>query len=237
MKDDSRGVAARGYEEETMKASWAILGGLAWSASEYAIHRFVGHGPRLVPPTTLRERLSPRGLMAAFNAEHVAHHTDTTYFAATRHKAIAACVAAPLTFAVVAPFAGVGRAASFTAGFVAVYTGYEVAHRLVHTNAPRTAYGRWMRRHHLSHHHRSPRANHGVTSALWDHVVGTHQPHERVKIPRSAAPVWLVDPATQDVRAEYAADYELVGRPGTESSAPRRARPKGAEPVAAAVEA
>ena len=29
-----------------IKLPWLLLGGAAWTAGEYAIHRFVGHGPK-----------------------------------------------------------------------------------------------------------------------------------------------------------------------------------------------
>ncbi|NUP07558.1 MAG: hypothetical protein HOW73_16035 [Polyangiaceae bacterium] len=188
---------------------WAALGGLSWTASEYVIHRFIGHGKSRHMPDKLLQRLTPKGFMAAFNAEHRAHHTDTTYFAASSHKAGAAAVAIPALTAVLAPILGVRRACAFASGYSVAYGAYEVAHRLVHVAAPRTRYGRWMRKHHLDHHHRTPRANHGVTSALWDHVFGTNQPAERVRIPRRAAPAWMVDESGQ-VRAEFAGDYEII---------------------------
>lgn len=50
-----------------------LLGSAAWTASEYALHRFVGHG---------RKRTG-RGLLAELNREHLAHDADRTYFAPT----------------------------------------------------------------------------------------------------------------------------------------------------------
>jgi AcrR family transcriptional regulator len=81
----------------------------------------------------------------------------------------------------------------------------------LHTHPPKGPYSRWIRRHHLVHHHRNPRMNHGVTSPLWDLVAGTEIPLETIKIPRHMAPAWLVDPVTRAVRPEHAADYALVG--------------------------
>ena len=42
-----------------MSITWFVLGGLSWSASEYAIHRFVGHGPKREVPTSLLARATP----------------------------------------------------------------------------------------------------------------------------------------------------------------------------------
>lgn len=186
-------------------------GGLAWSASEYLIHRFVGHGPKRAPPKTLLGRLSPIGLAYEFNREHLAHHATPSYFAATSKKVLAASIAIPALGAALSPVLGVRRATSFALGFGTVYGGYEVIHRILHTRAPRTRYGRWYRRHHLLHHHKTPRQNHGVTSALWDHVFGTHDPVERVRVPRHVAPKWMMDDAGH-IKPEYADHYEIVGK-------------------------
>ncbi len=194
-----------------MKTSlvWLGLGGLAWSASEYAIHRFVGHGPKRTKPGRLG-LLTPGGFAYEFNREHLAHHADTTYFAPTWRKAIAGTTAIAALTALGTPLLGPRRARAFALGFGGVYLAYEVMHRITHTRAPRTRYGRWVRRHHLLHHHKTPRQNHGVTSPIWDHLFGTDLPHEKVRIPRHVAPAWLVD-ARGEVKAEYASEYELVG--------------------------
>ena len=208
-----------------MTIGWAIMGGLAWTASEYAIHRFIGHGPKRELEPSLWRKLTPGGLAAEFNAEHLAHHADPSYFAATARKARAAAVAVPLVGALAAPLLGRRRAAAFAIGFGVVYGGYEVLHRHIHTRPPTGPYGRWARRQHLLHHHKTPRLNHGVTSALWDVVFSTHVPVERVRVPRHVAPVWLVD-ASGEVRPEFAADYELVGK--------KRGEKGAAEPVVVA---
>jgi hypothetical protein len=171
--------------------TWFVLGSASWSAAEYAIHRFVGHGPKRARPASLLGRLGPAALAYEFNREHLAHHADPTYFAATSRKVLAAAVAIPVATLALTPFVGVRRALSFAAGFSVAYGTYEFLHRRVHTHPPRGRYGRWLRRHHLAHHYKTPRANHGVTSPLWDRIFGTEQPVERIRVPKRSAPVWL----------------------------------------------
>jgi hypothetical protein len=197
--------------------TWMGLGSLVWTASEYAIHRFVGHGPPRARATSWAERLRPSGLAAEFNVEHVAHHADPTYFAPTTHKLAAAAVAVPAVSGVLAPFVGRRSALAFAVGLSSTYLAYEVLHRRIHTHGPTGPYSRWMRRHHLHHHHRTPRGNHGVTSPVWDLVFGTHAPPERVSVPRAAAPAWMIDPASGELRAGLEGDYELVGKPASRS--------------------
>lgn len=211
-----------------MSIAWFLLGAASWSASEYVIHRFVGHGPKRAPVASLLARLTPSGLAAEFNREHLAHHTDPSYFAPTERKVLAAAAVVPVLAASLTPLVGVRRAASFSAGFAVTYGAYEVLHRRIHTHPPRGRYGRWLRQHHLLHHTRTPRKNHGVTTPLWDHVFGTKTPLEKVRIPRRTAPPWLVDDEGR-VRPELAADYEIVDAAG---AAPDPARARAAAPSA-----
>jgi len=190
-----------------------VAGGLAWTASEYLIHRFIGHGPKRKRPSSTLELLSPLGLAGEFNAEHLAHHVNPTYFAETSRKVAAAAAAVPAIGAALAPVLGVRRAVSFAVGFAAVYGAYELVHRRLHERPPTGPYSRWVRRNHLLHHHRSPRSNHGVTSPMFDFVFGTNRPLEKVRVPRAVAPVWLVDQATGKARPEFADDYEIWSPP------------------------
>lgn len=184
-------------------------GALTWSALEYAIHRFIGHGPRRVRPKSILAQLTPSGIAAAFNTEHLAHHTDHRYFAPTSQKAVAAVVATSAAGAIGSLFLGPRRGLAFAAGLGAMYVSYEVLHRRMHTHGPTTAYGRLMWRHHFYHHFKSPRMNHGVTSPAWDKAFSTEMKvQERMKIPRRHAPDWMLD-AEGNVRSQYADDYEV----------------------------
>ncbi len=178
-------------------------GAATWSLAEYALHRFVGHGPRA------SKRSGKRGVLDGdFGSEHQAHHTDTRYFTPTPHKIRAAAIAVPALAAVSSLFVGPRRGISFALGFGVAYASYEIIHRRTHTHAPRGAYSRWTRKNHLAHHFTNPHMNHGVTSPVWDHLFGTHLPHAKIRVPRRHAPDWLLDPAGQ-VRPEYSDDYEL----------------------------
>ena len=173
-----------------------IVGALSWTAAEYGLHRFAMH-----------EKLGPE--MAS--REHLSHHADVTYFSPTWNKVLSAAATSAIAFP--AAWATVGRrdATAFTAGMISAYFGYEVAHRRIHTHAPRTAYGHRMRRNHLSHHFGAPRRNMGVTSSVWDRAFGTYDDPGVVTVPRRMAPVWLLD-ADGEVRPEHRDHYRVKGR-------------------------
>ncbi|HHH28142.1 MAG TPA: hypothetical protein ENK57_07325 [Polyangiaceae bacterium] len=186
----------------------AAAGVAGWSASEYLIHRFLGH------EWAKKHR-------NAFSVEHVKHHATTSYFAPSWKKGLAAVAASAVMAPVTSLLLGRRAGLAFTAGYVTMYLTYEVLHRRAHTHAPTGPYSRWVRRNHFAHHFMSPKDNHGVTSPFWDHVFGTARPLDdadgnpiRIKVPARHAMPWLVN-EHGELRPEFAADYELVvkGKP------------------------
>lgn len=178
-------------------AMGAALGAAGWTLAEYLMHRYVGH--------------EAKG-KNSFSRKHLRHHAEVDWFAATWEKAVTAVV-------VVVPLSLVGAwllgaaGIAFAVGFTGMYVAYEVLHRLIHVRAPTTAYGRWACRHHLHHHFKSPRMNHGVTTPLWDHVFGTYEAVAQVRIPPKHRHriTWLVD-AAGEVRDAHRATYAIGGR-------------------------
>lgn len=175
-----------------------VFGAATWTVLEHLIHNYLGHHGRGRNP---------------FGKEHMRHHATTSYFAPTSKKLLAATPVVLLAWGGLAFALGAPIGTAFAAGLVVMYVAYEVVHRRCHTHPPRGAYGRWLRRNHFHHHFLSPKTNHGVTSPLWDYAFGTYREVVGpIRVPLKHAMPWLVDPQTGRVRAEFAADYVLVGR-------------------------
>lgn len=173
-----------------------LLGLATWSFAEYAIHNWVGH--------------LGKG-RNEFSREHLAHHKDPHYFAKSSKKALTTL----MVMMVVGPLAcyamGWLGGLFFSVGFVVTYVSYEVLHRRVHTAAPRSAYTRYMYKHHLLHHFGSPKTNHGVTSPIWDLVFRTFVKPGQIRVPEKDAMTWLCD-ERGDVKPEFREDYLLIQR-------------------------
>jgi sterol desaturase/sphingolipid hydroxylase (fatty acid hydroxylase superfamily) len=182
------------------------IGVFAWSFAEYAIHNWGGH--------------LARG-RNKFSREHLAHHADPRYFAANSAKVVTAIAVLGAGLPPIALVFGLPAMLSFALGFLPTYVAYEVLHWRIHMRPPRGPYGRWARMNHLQHHFTSPRYNHGVTSPLWDRVFGTYRKPTVVRVPERHPVVWMLDPATGEVAAEYADDY-VINRPGEGRRAPAR---------------
>lgn len=173
----------------------ALLGALGWSLSEYWIHRELGH--------------NPKRLKNPFGREHLAHHGKGDYFAPNWKKGGAALAASAILIGPAVLIAGPLLGTAFVIGYAGFYLYYELLHRLEHVFEGLGRYGRWARRHHFYHHFHNPRANHGVTSPIWDHVFGTYVEPDIVCVPEKLAMRWLVDPATGDVHPHLQSMYAL----------------------------
>jgi sterol desaturase/sphingolipid hydroxylase (fatty acid hydroxylase superfamily) len=176
-----------------------VAGFLLWGLAEYLLHRFAMH------------HLRGKGIMSR---EHLEHHVRATWtwsyiflLSWSGMLLVGWLAFAPLGWLLVSTAFGLAVAAGWTVG----YFFYEYVHAQAHLQAPRNRYDRWLRRHHFHHHFGHPMANHGVTYGLWDHVFGTHERPEKVRVPRRLAMVWLLD-ESGEIKPEYADDYVLVGR-------------------------
>jgi sterol desaturase/sphingolipid hydroxylase (fatty acid hydroxylase superfamily) len=175
----------------------ALLGVFTWTFLEYVIHRWLGHFKRF--------RKNP------FGVEHVRHHIEGNYFAPSWKKLIIAAVFSALLGILGVAVAGRTVGIAYVAGLMGFYGAYELLHRLEHVWAGFGPYARWARKHHFYHHFVDARANHGVTSPIWDFVFGTYRKPGVITVPRKLCMAWLVDPATGDIRAAHAETFVLKG--------------------------
>ena len=102
----------------------------------------------------------------------------------------------------------------FGGGWVVGYFFYEWHHRASHLRGPRNRWERWVRINHFNHHFGHPMMNQQVSIPLWDIVFRTYYTPDIVKVPRRLAMPWLFDDEG-NLKAEYAADYEIVGDEST----------------------
>ena len=175
------------------------LGAVAWTLAEYGLHRGAMHA------------LRGKGIMSR---EHLEHHVRASWSFDVNH--ILSWIGMLLVgFGLLAPAAAAltswSMGFTLAVGWAAGYVTYEYQHARAHQRAPPWRYHRWVARHHFHHHFGHPNANHGVSVPWWDHVFGTYERPEIVRVPRRLVIGWLVDDDGA-VRPEWADDYELVGR-------------------------
>jgi len=150
-------------------AGGAAAGAFAWTATEYATHRWVLHS---------RFGMHQGAGEATGRGMHGLHHRAPLNTRALMrfagHVGIASVgVIAAFALSTAMPTA-VARSAA--AVWSAGYSTYEISHWNMHHRPARTAWGHRQRARHHRHHHGAPRSNLGVTTAFWDQLFGTEAP-------------------------------------------------------------
>lgn len=171
-----------------------LSGVLAWSLTEYLLHRFLGH------VFIFKNK---------FRSEHQKHHFKVGHYTSTKEKILVAFVVLVMTFSFASLAIGFVLGTIFTAIFTAMYLIYESIHRRIHEKAPRNAFGRFIRKHHFYHHFDDQYQNHGVTSPIWDFVFLTYKKAEIVNIHKNFKMKWLCHLETQEIKNEYRKDYVI----------------------------
>ena len=146
---------------------WEILalyvGGIfAWTAAEYFLHRFVFH---YHPTSEWGKRL-----------HFIMHGVHHDYPNDSMRLVMPPSVSIPLAFVFYFGFGalmGASLTAPFFAGFVTGYLAYDMLHYAVHHANWENKWFMAIKAHHLKHHFKDPDKGYGVSSALWDKIVGT----------------------------------------------------------------
>lgn len=172
-----------------------LLGAVAWTLLEYILHRWFHEA---------------RGSNHA-SREHLAHHARPDYFSPGIQKAAVWATIASVSLVSAYLLLGAQFSMAFTLGLSTGYIVYEWLHRLAHVIAPLTTYGANVRARHFHHHFVAPHMNHGVSTALWDHVFGTYAAPHQVPVPKKHAHAlaWVLG-ADGDIAPEFRAAYKLV---------------------------
>ncbi len=161
-----------------------LLGGLlTWTLVEYLIHRFVFHVPaevdhraaEIVRNLPAREPVMPRlGLREKiYFMMHGVHHFFPND---SRRLVMPPGVSLPLAagfWLLYTLLLGMAFGTVFFAGFLAGYLAYDTTHFAVHH---RRCGGRWsgfLKKVHMRHHFLDSDHYYGVSSPLWDFVMGT----------------------------------------------------------------
>ncbi len=155
-------------QHASKSASGAALrlgaGLLAWSAAEYAVHRWIMHGRIEQAGRAIGRLIDP---IVAEHLDHHRHPGSTVALRLDRHNVGYKAGA----FAAATTLAGMAFGAGFTFGYAA-YTGL---HDRIHHQRPHGRIAAAVWNHHLEHHRLGRQgvgANFGVSSPLWDLVGG-----------------------------------------------------------------
>jgi sterol desaturase/sphingolipid hydroxylase (fatty acid hydroxylase superfamily) len=139
-----------------------IAGMLAWTVAEYFLHRYVFHWTN---GTAWGKRIH-----FLLHGVHHDYPSDRDRLVMPLLTSVPLAVIFYTLFVVV-----LGRAIAEPAfaGFVVGYLFYDGTHFFVHHFVPKGRWGKFLRRHHMTHHFADHDGGFGVSSPLWDLVFRT----------------------------------------------------------------
>jgi sterol desaturase/sphingolipid hydroxylase (fatty acid hydroxylase superfamily) len=163
--------------------AYVLLGLFLWTLLEYVIHRSIFHPPQWIEDDTRRivATLSPTQavLPALPTLRHkfyfIVHGVHHDYPNDSSRLVMPPSVSIPLSALFFFAFAGLfgARAPAVFAGFIAGYLVYDTIHFVVHHAGGSWALVRALKRRHFRHHYADSSHDFGVSSPLWDVVLGT----------------------------------------------------------------
>lgn len=140
-----------------------------WTLTEYLVHRFFFH---LEPQTVWGKRL----IFLFHGVHHVQPHVKT-------RLVMPPAVSIPGALLFGAAFLAAFRALGVEAlmwptfgGFTLGYIGYDLLHYAEHHMPMKGPILKFLKRHHMEHHYKTPKARFGVSTSVWDEVFHT-EPH------------------------------------------------------------
>jgi sterol desaturase/sphingolipid hydroxylase (fatty acid hydroxylase superfamily) len=139
-----------------------LVGLFLWTFAEYVLHRYVFHyvGPRLWQ----------RRMHFVLHGVHHDFPQDADRLVMPLGASIPLGIAFYTLFRVVC---GPVPADPLFIGFGLGYLAYDGTHYAIHHFRMSSRWGKWIKRHHMVHHHTGENARWGVSSPLWDWVFGT----------------------------------------------------------------
>jgi 4-hydroxysphinganine ceramide fatty acyl 2-hydroxylase len=147
------------------KPAWVVVGLLVWTLIEYLLHRFLLHHRPQAP-----------ALLAVVEKLHLGHHRDPRDEAKITVPGSASLPIAGSLLALYRLISGSWElAALLLVGSIAGYLYYEWVHFWIHCSDRSGHWLRQRRANHFFHHFKDQRRCFGVTTPLWDLLLGTHR--------------------------------------------------------------
>jgi sterol desaturase/sphingolipid hydroxylase (fatty acid hydroxylase superfamily) len=140
-----------------------FFGGLLfWTFAEYILHRFVFHWK---PKGKIGERIH-----FIFHGVHHDYPNDEKRLVMPPSMGIPLALLFYLLFKIIM---GSANASAFFPGFMIGYLFYDITHFALHHANFKSSFWKKLKQHHMTHHYNDPNRGFGVSSTIWDKIVGT----------------------------------------------------------------
>lgn len=150
--------------------SFIIVGIIIWSFTEYMLHRFVFH---FHPKSEFGHRL-----------HFIFHGVHHDYPSDSRRLVMPPSVSIPLAalfYFLFAMLFGDLYVSPFFIGFLTGYLIYDMTHYAIHHFNMHSKFWLAIKNHHMKHHYQDALKGFGVSSPVWDEIMGTNFPPSQKK--------------------------------------------------------
>lgn len=145
--------------------SMILIGMFTWTLTEYTLHRFVFH---YEPKSELGKRLH-----FIMHGVHHNYPNDSKRLVMPPSVSIPLAVLFYILFSIIL---GSTYVAPFFIGFLIGYLFYDLTHYAVHHFNMHSKFWLTIKNHHMKHHYQDSTKGFGVSSPLWDIIIGTNYP-------------------------------------------------------------
>ncbi len=174
------------------------LGVLLWTLAEYVVHRFVFHSTQeleeqvqaIVGSLESGEPAYPKMKGWRTKLYFLAHGVHHDFPNDSRRLVMPPSVSIPLAVIFYAAFRlGFGPAASGAvfAGLVSGYLVYDTIHYAVHHFSLHSRIMLYLKKKHFRHHYQDSTKDFGVSTSLWDVILGTNGPKASAEVKKAKA--------------------------------------------------
>jgi sterol desaturase/sphingolipid hydroxylase (fatty acid hydroxylase superfamily) len=141
---------------------WMVIGLFVWTITEYIMHRWVFH---FYPKSQIGKRIH-----FIFHGVHHDYPNDAKRLVMPPSASIPMALALYFLFFYLLPD---GTIFAFYAGFLIGYLTYDMMHYALHHANFKNAFWKRLKQHHMLHHYSDSTKGYGVSSAIWDKVLGS----------------------------------------------------------------
>lgn len=142
--------------------SLMIIGLFVWTLTEYTLHRFVFH---FQPKSKLGQRIH-----FIFHGVHHDYPNDSKRLVMPPSVSLPLASLFYLLFRLIL---GVSFVAPFFIGFLIGYLFYDLSHYAIHHFNMHNKFWLAIKNHHMKHHYQDPTKGFGVSTPIWDFIIGT----------------------------------------------------------------
>ncbi len=140
-----------------------LIGIVVWTFTEYTLHRFIFH---YKPKSNFGRKIH-----FIFHGVHHDYPNDS------RRLVMPPSVSIPLAtlfYFLFLEIIGVRFVAPFFVGFLTGYLFYDLTHYAVHHFQIHSKFWLTLKKHHMRHHYQDESKGFGVSSPIWDDIIGTN---------------------------------------------------------------